>query len=309
MNKKYLCALALFCTFSMNSLVAQNDEVASAKLFITYQKSNNSNQKSNIYLSGEEAYQFDVADFLSKNKDEKLSVNGGATVNNEKISWKYNSANTEAGESTEKFSQVVTAIEKIPFLGVSVKATEDFSGAEITQIIEGTSAEAYGLQVGDVITLINNSEISTTCDLTIAINQSEVGDILDIDFVRANENETLEPTLGYRLHKKLSWEPNNEQATIALENTSTNIQNADLSVYPNPTGGIVQFKYTATDKGAVQMNLTDIMGRVVMTKTIEKFSGFYEEVIDLKGMQDGVYFMNVVQGEEVRTEKIVLQKG
>jgi hypothetical protein len=291
----------------MNSLVAQNEEVASAKLFITYQKSDNSNQKSNIYLKGEEAYQFDVADFLAKNKNENLSINGGATVNNEKISWKYNSADVE--ESADKFSQVVTSIEKIPFLGVSVKATEDFSGAEVTQIIEGTSAEAYGLEVGDVITLINNSEISTTCDLTIAINQSEIGDILDIDFVRANENVTLEPVLGYRLHKKLSWEPNTEGTTIALENTTANVQNADLSVYPNPTGGIVQFKYSTTQKGDVQMNLTDIMGRVVMTKKIEKFSGLHEEMLDLKGMQDGVYFLNIVQGEEVRTEKIVLQKG
>lgn len=309
MNKKYLCALALFCTFSMNNLDAQSDEVTSAKLFITYQKSNNSNQQSNIYLKGEEAYQFDIADFLVKNKNEKLSINGGATVNNEKISWKYNSADIEAGESINKFSQIVTSIEKIPYLGVAVKATEDFSGAEITQVIEDSSAETYGLQVGDVITLINNSEISSTCDLTIAIGQAEVGDVLDIDFVRANKNETLEPTLGYRLHKKLSWEPNYNETVIALDNATTNIQNAALSVYPNPTGGIVQFKYSATQKGDVQMNLTDIMGRVVMTKTIEQFSGLHEEMIDLKGMQDGVYFLNIVQGEEVRTEKIVLQKG
>lgn len=306
MNKKYLCALALFCTFSMNSLVAQNENVAGAKLFITYK---NSNQNSNIRLAGDEAYQFDVADFLAKNKNENFSIIGGATVDNEKVSWKYNSADLEAGESIDQFSQVVTSIEKIPFLGVSIKATDDFSGAEVTQIIEGTSAEAHGLQVGDVITLINNSEISTTCDLMTTIAQSEVGEILDIDIIRADETARLEPTLGYRLHKKLSWEPNYGEATIALENTTTTIQNADLSVYPNPTGGIVQFKYAATDKGAVQMNLTDIMGRVVMTKTIEKFSGLYEEVIDLKGMQDGVYFLNVVQGEEVRTEKIVLQKG
>ncbi len=306
MNKKYLCALALFCTFSMNSLVAQNENVAGAKLFITYK---NSNQNSNIRLAGDEAYQFDVADFLAKNKNENFSIIGGATVDNEKVSWKYNSADLEAGESIDNFSQVVTAIEKIPFLGVSIKATDDFSGAEVTQIIEGTSAEAHGLQVGDVITLINNSEISTTCDLMTTIAQSEVGEILDIDIIRADETARLEPTLGYRLHKKLSWEPNYGEATIALENSITNTQNADLSVYPNPTSGIVQFKYAATDKGAVQMNLTDIMGRIVMTKTIEKFSGLYEEVIDLKGMQDGVYFLNVVQGEEVRTEKIVLQKG
>lgn len=309
MNNKYLCALALFCTFSMNSLIAQSDNIAKAKLFITYQNSKNSNQKSNIYLSGEEAYQFDVADFLSKNKNEDLSINGSATVNNEKISWKYNSTNAEGGQSCDKFSQVVTSIEKVPFLGVSVKATEDFSGAEITQIIEGTAAETYGLQVGDIITLINNTEISNTCDLTIAINQSEVGDILDIDYVRANENETLEPKLGFRMHKTLSWKPNCEEATIALQNTSPNTENAKLSVFPNPTGGIVQLKYSASQKEAVQLNLTDFMGRIIMSKTINEFSGYYEEMIDMKGMQDGVYFLNIVQGEEVRTEKIVLQKG
>jgi len=307
MNYKYVCALALLCTLNLNSLLAQTDNVQKAMLSISYQKSDNSNQRQFLHLFKEEAYQFDVATFLSTTKYQDIQINGAATVNNEKITWDYESI--EDQEDCKHYTEYVSAIEKTPFLGVSVVATDDFSGATISFIVEGSSAEAAGLQVGDVITVINNSEISDPCEVTEAVSQLEIGDAIDIDIIRLEANARLEGILGYRLERTISWKKNCNNATISLENTNPNTQYTDLSVYPNPTGGVVQFKYSATQNGVVQVNLTDFMGRIVIAKTIEQFSGLYEEMLDLKGMQDGVYFLNIVQGENVKTEKIVLQKG
>jgi len=307
MTYKYVCALALLCTLSINSLFAQEKNAQKAMLSISYQKNDNSNQREFLHLFRDEALQFDVADFLAKNKYKDVQIKGAGTIDNEKIKWDFEHENLET--NCNKYVEYVSAVEKTPFLGVSVTATDDFSGAVVSQVITGSSAETYGLQIGDVITVINNFEISDPCEVTTAIGELAIGDIIDIDIVRQSENERLEALLGYRLSKTISWKQDCEQPTIALGNTPANIQDADLSVYPNPTGGIIQLKYSTTQKGAVQVNLTDFIGRIVLAKPVEKLSGLYEETLDLKGMQDGIYFLNVVQGEEVRTEKIVLQKG
>ena len=290
----------------MSDLVAQKDDVRNAMLLITYKKASDSNQREQINLSGEEAYQFDVADFLSKNKYEDIQVNGGGVVNNERLTWHFRSKDVKSPENA-KFGQIISSIDKSPFLGVAVVAMDDFSGARITEVIEGSSAEEYGFQIGDVITLINDFEIYTPCDLTKAIRKSQPGDVLDVDIVRGDENQTLEPTLGYRLHKRMSWRPVEIVQPVVIENTK-DIRNSDLSVFPNPTDGLAQVEYTSTDAGEVEMSLTDLTGRIIFTQKIEKFEGFYNDAIDLTAQPDGVYFLNIIQGEEVKTEKIVLQK-
>jgi len=309
MNYKYLCTMLLLCVCTMSSLMAQKDQVTSAMLLITYKKTSDSNQREQINLAREEAYQFDVADFLSKNKYEDIIINGGAVINNERLTWHFRSKDVKSPINA-KFSQVLTSIDKSPFLGVGVVAMDDFSGARITQVIEGSSAEEYGFQIGDVITLINDYEIYTPCDLTKAIRKSQPGDVLDIDIVRDEENETLEPILGYRLHKRFSWRPVATEQPVVLENVDLkNTWNSDLSIFPNPTDGLAQVKYSSTEAGDVEMNLTDLTGRIIFSNKIEKFDGFYNDAIDLTEQPDGVYFLNIIQGEEVKTEKIVLQKS
>ena len=168
MNYKYLCTLLLLCAFSTTSLFAQKDEVNSAMLLISYKKTADSKEREQINLSGEEAYQFDVAGFLSKNKYDDIQVNGGARVNDEILTWHFRSKNLKEPNTCGKFTRVITSVDKSPFLGVAVVAMDDFSGARVEEVIEGSSAEKYGFQIGDVITLINDYEIYTPCDLTKA---------------------------------------------------------------------------------------------------------------------------------------------
>ena len=309
MNYKYLCTLLLLCTFTTISLFAQKDEITSAMLLISYKNADDSNKREQINISGEKAYQFDVADFLSKNKNQDVQVNGGGIVNNERLTWHFRSKDLKESTTCNKFIQVITSVDKSPFLGVGVVAMDDFSGARITNVIEGSSAEEFGFQIGDVITLIDDYEIYTPCDLTKAISKSNAGDLLEVDIVRGDNNETIEPTLGYRLHKRFSWKPSCDIQPVVLENVETkNTWNAELTIYPNPTDGITQVKYTATEKGNIVLNLTDLTGRIIQTKKIDEFDGFYNDVLDLTSQPDGVYFLNIIQGEEVKTEKIILQK-
>lgn len=308
-NYKHLCVLALLFCASINTSVAQNDEVSKAMLLISYKKTTDSNKRGQINLAGEEAYRFDVANFLSTAPYEDIQINGGATLNYEKHTWHFQSKDLPVPRSCNNFIQVVTEVEKSPFLGVSVVPMEDFSGVRITNVVADTPGELYGFQVDDIITVINDYEVYTPCDLTTIINESQPDQLVNIDILRNDQLKTIQPLLGYRLKKKLTWKPSCEEKLVDLNDNNTgNFSNGELSIFPNPTGSTIQIKFTTSDDQTIQMHLTDLTGKVLVEKTIADFKSYFTEVLDLTSYPEGIYFLNIIQGKTIKTQKVVLQK-
>jgi serine protease Do len=95
-----------------------------------------------------------------------------------------------------------------PWLGVSVStvtpllaASENLSvdrGALIVEIVADSPAEAAGLRVGDVIIRFGGKEISNVADLVQAIRISEIGEDVEIVFVRGEDTKTISARLVER---------------------------------------------------------------------------------------------------------------
>ena len=51
-----------------------------------------------------------------------------------------------------------------------------------------------------------------------------------------------------------------------------------------------------------------IDGSLVMEKQMANFRGSYQEEIDMSGLSTGVYFINVISGETMIHEKLILTK-
>lgn len=87
-----------------------------------------------------------------------------------------------------------------PWLGVSVStvtpllaASENLSvdrGALIAEIVTDGPAEAAGLQVGDIIIRFADKEIANLADLVQAIRGSQIGQDVEIVFVRGKDTKT-----------------------------------------------------------------------------------------------------------------------
>jgi serine protease Do len=92
-----------------------------------------------------------------------------------------------------------------PWLGVSVStvtplvaASKHLSvdrGAIIADIVPDCPAEAAGLQIGDVVIRFADKEISDLTDLVQAIRASQIGEEVDIVFVRGNTTRTTSAQL------------------------------------------------------------------------------------------------------------------
>ena len=75
------------------------------------------------------------------------------------------------------------------FLGVM--CIDNFDVCEVTGIQEGSAAEAAGLMRGDVITMVNETEIKHFRDLQKAINQHVPGDEVEVKYQRAGQEKSL----------------------------------------------------------------------------------------------------------------------
>jgi putative serine protease PepD len=83
------------------------------------------------------------------------------------------------------------------FLGVSIADAENGEpGALVGSVQQGTPAEAAGLQEGDVITKVGDTEVTDAAGLTAAIRDHRPGDSVTIQYTRDGQSASVDVTLG-----------------------------------------------------------------------------------------------------------------
>jgi len=84
------------------------------------------------------------------------------------------------------------------YLGVSLQATTDGSGAQIGSVTDGSPAAKAGLRAGDVVTALDGDAIDTADDLSAAVTAKSAGDEVTVTYTRDGESHTAQVTLGTR---------------------------------------------------------------------------------------------------------------
>lgn len=93
--------------------------------------------------------------------------------------------------------------------------------------------------------------------------------------------------------------------TGITSNSLSNIKNEfnTLKVYPNPTKGMLNIDLREEFVGAV-ITVFDIQGRKITSNTLNSNS----EIIDMNGLENGIYFISVENDFKKSTKKVVLAK-
>jgi len=78
----------------------------------------------------------------------------------------------------------------LPFLN------PDVTGAWVTQVVKGSPADKAGLQVGDLITAVNDDRVSATRTLADIIGKYKPNDEVTIHYLRGQEERTVTVRLG-----------------------------------------------------------------------------------------------------------------
>jgi hypothetical protein len=77
-----------------------------------------------------------------------------------------------------------------------------------------------------------------------------------------------------------------------------------INVYPNPTTG--KFNVTVENAGEVVLKVGDILGNVLDVNVTDNLNGTYS--VDLSVVADGVYFVQVKNGDYFATKRITVSK-
>jgi flagellar hook assembly protein FlgD len=96
----------------------------------------------------------------------------------------------------------------------------------------------------------------------------------------------------------------NFDPVVSLTETSAEV--AISNVYPNPSTGETSIDYTLANAGVVNLNVTDLTGKVIYTineGTVAE--GTHAVSFDAANFANGVYYVTLTAGESVVTQKFI----
>lgn len=99
---------------------------------------------------------------------------------------------------------------------------------------------------------------------------------------------------------------NSTPFAISAVASNTNFTFDDFALYPNPNQGNFTIKLNSTSTNKIDIKVNDIRGRQVFSNSYNN-DGFFNENIQLKNIQNGVYLININDGTNNMTRKIIIK--
>jgi hypothetical protein len=99
-------------------------------------------------------------------------------------------------------------------------------------------------------------------------------------------------------------------------NTDTRINSADsklfpqgefLELYPNPASDYCTLSIDNALTGLCDIKIIDIYGQVIKTESLRKINGQLLYQLDISSIAPGLYFVNVTQGGNRYTSRLVIE--
>jgi len=102
-------------------------------------------------------------------------------------------------------------------------------------------------------------------------------------------------------------------STIKVNDVNTtgiaNIENGQVALFPNPAKESVNvYVNVPANAGNLLLNVTDVQGRIVIKRQFATQAGIYNEILDTRSLDAGVYQVNIVGKDFNTVKKLVIQK-
>lgn len=186
------------------------------------------------------------------------------------------------------------------------------AGVRVSHVIDNTPAKASNIVAGDVILALDGTPVKTTLELQRERDKHQPGDRFKMTVLRDGNTMTIKATFkSCDKTNQVEQKPaeavtqNEESPDAAQRSLGNSVKMKVFNLSPNPTVGLLEVQFEA-DAVPTTVSITDLTGKVVYSQTINQFSGFFGDQINLDGQAPGNYVLSVTQGEKVSTKKFVL---
>lgn len=82
--------------------------------------------------------------------------------------------------------------------------------------------------------------------------------------------------------------------------------NGVISIYPNPADDQLSVRFDGSVAGETELNIFDLTGKSVHRRLIRAFENS-TEVIDIRELQAGIYFVSIISGDVKITQKLIIK--
>jgi len=94
---------------------------------------------------------------------------------------------------------------------------------------------------------------------------------------------------------------------ITAKQPSVKINNEDFALYPTITKGMINVEYSSANNGLAQLNIYNQSGMLVMKQQVAVVAGANSKQLDLGGLMNGFYLVQVNQNNRRMVQKIIIQ--
>ncbi len=223
-----------------------------------------------------------------------------------------------------------------PFFGIQQNHSAPVLKGIRVSIVRNSTAEAMGLEDDDILTHINDNIILDWEDASIAIHTLEIGDVIEVDFIRNGKIFSRQGPIKSYCDTKLfrnkvtvivdedrsrssgivsdvsisqpslgQIQSINRNCGLALSLTS-NLTVTDLRINEPDTEGIFPLSFRLNRCAPVIVRIFNQSGRLVYDYEMTTFSGKFWDEIDIATNGSGDYFLEIKQGTKTAVRKLKL---
>lgn len=169
----------------------------------------------------------------------------------------------------------------------------------------GTGSSNVNLTNGtDTITMRIDSDTDINDSLNAA-NAIVPGDTICGLFGVGGQFDNSSPyTGGYQIFPMRWSDLTICRNTIGIDDNSDNLS---LSIYPNPSTGLFTITTSGLSNSNAQLVIRDISGKIVYQENIIQANQAFVKTIDISDKAKGVYFLNLVDGNSILNEKLIVK--
>ncbi|MBP6235401.1 MAG: T9SS type A sorting domain-containing protein [Saprospiraceae bacterium] len=212
---------------------------------------------------------------------------------------------------------------QLPFAHWQVHPNKYEHNMNAIAIVVESGAETNFLQDGDEVAAFVNNEVRGSAKaiyipqlrsylIFMTIYANKEGELMTLKFYDASTNQEYDliEKIDFKVNHIIGLVDNPEPWHLSTVTSSNDISdNTGINLYPNPFTTSLHLEYILTKSQDVKMNVKDVLGKIIDSKTISSKAGLNRyEWIPLSHLAGGTYFITLESGEGIYSHKVLYIK-
>ena len=193
-------------------------------------------------------------------------------------------------------------------ISITANGTTVFTASDMTASSDSETAEqqTYTIVVAPTKGEIIKNGVALSTGGTFTQADIDAGNVAYSNTQTSLFNDQFKVDITNSLN---GWLANQEINLEATSLSTNSFELSNLSVYPNPSNGLINVSFQTTSNDAVEIVLFDLQGRKVFrSKQNSNNQSMFNQSINTRRLSNGIYLLRAIQGNRSTTKRVIISK-